>query len=154
MSTSLLKGNSNAWKLLYELFIKYYTLANYGDEPENISKPQQVLCLAYVFDKEVNNGGLDQFFFNSSGNNTHESVGALMAVGAVHAAGILQEAINTWPNESVPKDWEARRNKMEAREEKAQIVWDNCTTQFYKSSESITELLYSYIDSNSEEFGL
>jgi hypothetical protein len=145
-------SNPNAWELLHKLFVKYLVIAEYGDALEKLSKPQATLYLTYEFDKEVKNGSFDQYFFNSSGNNSHEAVGALQTIGAIKTSNLLQECINVWPNQKVPKDWEKRRNAREELEDEAKTVWDNCTTIFYKGGESIPELLFAYIDSKPEEF--
>lgn len=79
----------------------------------------------------MNNGGLDQYFNNIYSNNTHETLDALKIVGAVEAAALLQEAIQTWPGGKVPKNQEARWGVMNEIEEKVEPIWDACTRRFY-----------------------
>ncbi len=152
MSRTLLTGNSKAWDLLFELFADYYSLAEYGDELEKLTNPQRVLCLAYLFDKEVGNGSFDQFFFNSAGNEAHETVEALQTIGAAKTAALLQTAIAVWPDQTVPKDWETRRNVIEVIEAEVEDTWNNCTRKFYRGKESISELLCKYVDANPADF--
>ncbi len=145
-------NNPNAYELLHKLFVKYLVISQYGDELDKLSSSQATLYLTYEFDKEVNNGSFDQYFFNSSGNNAHEAITALQTIGAAQTAVLLQECINVWPEGIVPKDWENRRDAMEMLDEKAKAVWDDCTRRFYQGEESISELLFAHIDSKPEEF--
>jgi hypothetical protein len=147
-----LVGNLNSWELLHELYVKYLVFAEYGDEFQKLTKSQMALCLTYEFDKEVKNGGIDQYFFNSSGNYTHETVKALQTIGAAQTSALLQECINVWPDKIVPKDWENRRDSIQNIDDEAKTVWEDCTGRFYKGDEIIPELLFAYIDSKPEEF--
>jgi uncharacterized protein DUF4375 len=45
------------------------------------------------FESEVNNGGLNQYFFNSSGQNCFETLRYFKQTGKVEEAKILEEAI-------------------------------------------------------------
>jgi hypothetical protein len=57
----------------------------------------RVIYLAGVFDGEVMNGGIHQFFTNSSGRNVRETLAALLAMGATRAAGLLEQAVRIFP---------------------------------------------------------
>ncbi|HEU5163892.1 MAG TPA: DUF4375 domain-containing protein [Chitinophagaceae bacterium] len=46
------------------------------------------------FEAEVNNGGLSQYFFNSSGQNCFETLRYFKQAGKTKEAKILEEAIN------------------------------------------------------------
>ncbi len=58
--------------------------------------------------REHANGGLDQYFFNSSGSRAHDAPEALSALGAAPHAAILQRAIAAFGGH-VPIDTEERR---------------------------------------------
>ena len=65
--------------------------------------PRTIVDLVLDFEDEVNNGGLHQFFNNSSGDNTAETVLALETIGASRMAGILKRAASRFPNGFPPK---------------------------------------------------
>jgi len=46
------------------------------------------------FENEVNNGGLNQYFFNSSGQNCFETLRYFKRTGKMEEAQILEDAIN------------------------------------------------------------
>ena len=53
-----------------------------------------VALAGQLFESEVNNGGLNQYFFNSSGQNCFETLRYFKQTGKVEEAKILEEAIN------------------------------------------------------------
>jgi len=59
---------------------------------------------------EINNGGFDQFFFNSSGDKTAETIAALEVIGASHTAGIVRNAAARFPGGMPPTDRDERQN--------------------------------------------
>src|SRR5690349_14186235 len=60
-------------------------------------------------ESEINNGGFDQFFFNSPGNRTGEIVEALIAIGANHTAGIVKRAAGKFPAGFAPSNRKERQ---------------------------------------------
>ncbi len=73
---------------------------------------ESIVELVAALEMEVNNGGLDQFFFNSAGNHTRETIAALVAIGASHTAGILKAASAKFPDGSAPEDWSRRQAQL------------------------------------------
>jgi len=61
-----------------------------------LSKPEQVFVCVWGLDGEVNNGGFDQYFFNSAGDHALDSPNALLAIRAHVTAKIVQEANALW----------------------------------------------------------
>src|SRR4029453_16024167 len=57
---------------------------------------ERVVHLVSWANFEIANGGLSQFFYNSSGENAEETVEGLKAVGAQQAAESLQAAIKAY----------------------------------------------------------
>jgi hypothetical protein len=59
---------------------------------------------------EINNGGFDQFFFNSAGDKTAETILALEAIGASHTADIVRKAAARFPGGIPPADRDERQD--------------------------------------------
>jgi hypothetical protein len=83
---------------------------------------ERVVYLVWCFAGEVNNGGLAQFFFNSSGEYATETVDALRQVGCSVSARLLERAIALFPN-GVPKDIEERNAAMGSTPETVGATW-------------------------------
>ena len=62
---------------------------------------------------EINNGGFDQFFFNSAGDYTEETIQALIKIGANHTAHIVKKAASKFPDGMPPKDRNTRQELIE-----------------------------------------
>jgi hypothetical protein len=76
---------------------------------ENLSRECQALYLVDLLDREVKNGGFDQFFSNISGRYCDETEWALTEVGAETLLNLLRRARSVFPNGLVPKNDIERR---------------------------------------------
>jgi hypothetical protein len=95
----------------------------YRDSPrqahmERLSPPAQVLFNTGCFAGEIINGGMSQFFSNSSGNRAHETLAALRAVGAVLCVQLLGKALTLFPDGIAPVDRQKRCELLFAFEER------------------------------------
>lgn len=107
-----------------------------------------LLCV--LFESEVNNGGLSQFFSNGSGDMSEETVLALERIGEPNTAELLREALRCFPNGIAPKDRDARNDLMEQLDEKAeeqldkldQIIWEH----------SLSQSCYAFLQAHKNDF--
>jgi hypothetical protein len=58
----------------------------------SLSKPQQAIYLIWQLEAEVNNGGFNQYYFNSSGQFAEVTPDALRLVGATRYANLVERA--------------------------------------------------------------
>ena len=96
-------------------------------------------------EREVNNGGFNQYFCNTSGDNAHETVLSLQDIGATKTADILQQAIDQFPNKSVPKNRDERTRLVEQIEETANDVWNELDQIFYEYEDDLNTLNIQYV---------
>lgn len=75
--------------------------------------PAVVKELVDELESEINNGGFDQFFSNSSGDRFAETIAALRTIGATHTAKIVEAACAKFPGGMPPKDRDARQELLE-----------------------------------------
>ena len=76
---------------------------------ENLSRPCQALYLVDLIDREVQNGGFHQFFWNTSGQFCEQTKWALAELYAKILLSLLERACMVFPAGLVPKDQLARR---------------------------------------------
>jgi hypothetical protein len=95
--------------------------------------------------REINNGGFNQYFSNSTGDTVHETIFSLRAIGADKTAEILQKAIDQFPDKKVPKDRDERTEIVEQIEEVANEVWEELDQQFYKYEDDLNALNIEYV---------
>ena len=68
---------------------------DYENELQNVqrlTKGQQAIFSTWIVEGEVNNGGFNQFYFNSSGQYANMAVEGFETVGAIKFAHLMKEA--------------------------------------------------------------
>ena len=142
----LLIGDTD--KLLSDLDDYLCRLSSYGAALEKLTEPQKTFYFNQLLEKEVNNGGFNQYFYNSSGNFAHETITSLRQINANKTADILQLAIDQFPNAIVPKDRLERQQVLQSIEEKAGEVWERLDQLFYKYEDNLYELSIEFVKQN------
>ncbi|WP_298521191.1 DMP19 family protein [uncultured Kordia sp.] len=121
---------------------------------ESLNDYEKNVLFIGMLEREVNNGGFDQYFFNSSGEYAHETLTALKDINAPKMAAILHQAIKIFPTVPIPKNAEARRECMEKISETITDNWDSLDNEFYQYPENLTELSIEYVKNNKSKFQL
>lgn len=115
------------------------------DNFSNLNEIEKTFIFVDILEAQVNNGGFDQFFFNSSGDFTYEVLEAYENIGAYKTAKIIIEAIKLFPKVPVSKDTETRRIIMQDLSEEISEKWNQLDDQFYKYEENIVTFMIDYI---------
>jgi hypothetical protein len=110
----------------------------------SLTGTERRLCAARGFDGEVNNGGFDQYFFNSTGDDAELALAALQDMGATAAAALLERAMAVFPGGKPPTDREKRWEAMKEMESRSKPVWEKCDSEFYNCKENIDALCLAY----------
>lgn len=124
----------------------------WGEELNKLSPSQRKFYYNQELEREVNNGGFKQFYFNSSGNFAEEVVDSLMAIGANKTFKIVKKANNQFPNGKVPKDRDERQKVLEQIEEKANEAWEKLNQDFYKYEDDLNTLNLEFIKKHIDDF--
>ena len=127
-------------------------LCDYGDNFSKLTDQQKLFYLNQNLEREINNGGFNQYFRNSSGDNSHETILSLKAIGADKTADILQKAIDQFPNKIVPKDRDERTEIVEQIEEEADEVWNDLDQKFYEYEDDLNTLNIEFVKRNKDFF--
>jgi hypothetical protein len=106
---------------------------------------ERVMRLIEKFDGEVNNGGFDQFFRNSAGNETAEMIEALEIIGATAVSSILKRAAQRFPGGVAPRERPAREELMEKISPHTE-GFNDLDQEFYSRNEDLQGLLEKYMD--------
>jgi len=99
-------------------------LCSYGDDMDKLTEQQKQFYYNQCLEREVNNGGFNQYFFNLSGDFAHKTVQSLQTIGANKTSEILQKAIDQFPNSIVPEDRAERQLILEQIQETADLIWE------------------------------
>jgi hypothetical protein len=121
---------------------------------ESLTDPEKVFHLIFWLESEINNGGFEQYFFNSSGNHALDTPAALEEIGAHHTAELVRRAIKLFPGGTPPRDLYQRRKKLEAIDDTIIDKFDKLDTEFYEYNDPLEELQVKYLVKNKDKIKL
>jgi len=149
--SELLKNKNSTEKILaIDTYIN--EKSKYGENIEKLNSCQKTFLFIENLEREINNGGFNQFYFNSSRDFSQETLDALLEIKAQKTAKIVKKANSEFKNGIVPKDRIERLNELELIEEKAEETWNKCDSDFYKYVDNIAELLIDFVIKNKSKF--
>ena len=119
---------------------------------QGLSYPERVVLAVEALEREVNNGGYDQFFVNSSREFAPTIVESLKSIGCDKAASITQKAINALGISELTVG--AIDTAMATDDEHRQTIFGQCDDAYFKSREPIAERLFAFIKANKAGIGL
>jgi hypothetical protein len=140
------------YEKIIEIDERLNEISDYGKNLSKLNSSQQVILIVENLEREINNGGFNQFYFNSSGNHAQITVEYLRKIGADKTAELVEKANLEWPNNRVPTDRTERQAILEQIENKAVQVWEDCDQLFYKYDDDIAGLLMKFINANRTDF--
>ena len=127
-------------------------LCRWGDDMENLTDAQRTFYYNQNLEREVNNGGFNQYFINSSGDFAHETINSLKIIGANRTADILQSAIDQFPDKKVPSDRDERIELVAQVEETANEKWEDLDQKFFEYKDNLNSLNIEYVKKYRTEF--
>ncbi|MEM7331309.1 MAG: DMP19 family protein [Chloroflexota bacterium] len=107
-------------------------------------KTQVGLCI-HMLEAQINNGGFDQYFFNSSGLFVQETVEALELIGAAKTKKLLADAIALSFPDGYPVDPTTHRQAM-VDDESVFDALDELDQKFYAYEEPLYSLVNAFLD--------
>lgn len=127
--------------------------------PGRLSPALRTYYFVVRFDGELVNGGMSQFFSNSAGNHSSETLTALREIGAVLSAELLQKALTIFPNSEAPVDRRRRCDLLFAFEKLDPKFLDALDEVYYQrvlsldteSEEDLTQLIADYLRMHQSE---
>lgn len=117
---------------------------------EKLTDEERVVLAVEALEREVNNGGFEQFFLNSSREFTPIVVDALRRIACNATAELTEEAIGVLGIEG-PVTVEAVESVMDDKNEDVDDRLGNCDDRYYELEEDIAGALLDFIKSNRSE---
>jgi hypothetical protein len=119
---------------------------------EDLTAPQQVLYCCFLFDAEVCNGGIMQFFGNSSGDHAAETLEALKLLGHAEAECALSTAMKLIGPLSREPDRDMRLTAFENRYDELQTAFAPLEKDFYRTNGMFRQRMFLYAAANPQHF--
>ncbi len=123
-----------------------------GERLSALSPEERTAYAVDAFQREVNNGGFEQYLCNSSGALAGELLDALRAVGAERVAEIYRPALAALLTVWLEDEEERRKLLDEVLTERVSERLDQCDERFYECSDDLEQLLYHCIVQNRRSF--
>lgn len=121
----------------------------------NLSAGFQMMYSTWVLEGQVNNGGFNQFFFNSSGQFADMALRSLNLIGASDYYQILRRAIEIHELEKKNLMLQDlyKQGSLKAFSESYKLTHlGECDDAFYQLNDHLSELRINYIRSHPEDF--
>ena len=119
---------------------------------KKLNAHEQVVAAIWELEAEVNNGGFNQYFFNSSGDHSAQALTALEAVGAPKFAALLRQAMSPFPDGRFSPNRNERMKQKEALPASVGKLWSDLDGQFYQYPDNLSQLVLDYCLKNREAF--
>lgn len=110
-----------------------------------LNEKENIIYSIAILEQEVNNGGFNQYFFNSSGELALLTLVSLEKVKATKTKGLLEEAIQVAFNGDIPNDWNKRQEKLLTLDESQTSRLHALDQEFYKYKDNITQMVNDYL---------
>ncbi len=118
---------------------------------EDLSSSEQVFLAIWDLESEVNNGGFEQYYCNSSGDTAFAVLSALEQIGAQAVAKIVSRANSAFPSELPPRNRCERQQLIEEFDSRVQDMLDSLDEEFFGYPDNLTDLLFEFVKLNSSE---
>jgi hypothetical protein len=113
---------------------------------DQLTEEERVILAVEALEREVNNGGYSQFFFNSSREYAPIIVDALRRIGCPNTAQITQEAVEALLKS--PITGEEIENGTWTEDEDRDAALGKCDSRYFEAPENIAESLFAFIKAN------
>lgn len=117
---------------------------------DGLGHAERVFVAIWNLETEVNNGGFDQYLFNSSGDHARFVLDALREVGAGPIADICEQVYGILPGGAPATERDERQGQLEAAEQalgEAELMarFGALEQRFYALEDGLRELLVAYV---------
>lgn len=114
--------------------------------------PQRHFFYASIFRFEVDNGGLAQYFVNSSGDDAHAALAGLEAIEANHAASVLHRAMALFGPDGPSPDRDDRHDQLASLTDEQDDEMEALTAEFFRDEDHVELRLLTYARQHSSDF--
>ena len=118
---------------------------------EGLRPAEQVVYCVDGLERDVNNGGFEQFFLNSPGEYARETEAALRTIGAHHTAALVEQAIAVFPGGPAP-DQDGRAEQVVALSDGARARLDSLSAEFCEYRDDLSGLTRAYVAQHQGDF--
>jgi len=132
-------------KRAVDLVFKRLSLEGY----DSLAPAQKVLVCVWAACGEIDNGGFDQYFFNTSGDWAMDTASAFVAIRANGLASMIRKAVEQFPKGGPSRDRSTRQRQLDNLPLESQFELLELNSQF--DTREVDDLLVAFVEANMEE---
>ncbi len=118
----------------------------------SLTPTQRLWYAVFNFDAEICNGGLSQYFLNSSGENWKEALAGLEAMKTAERAEILREAVTKFGTGGPALDTKKRREQLAALGRKDDKLFEDLNERYFACSPVLEAFTTRYVIDHAQDF--
>jgi hypothetical protein len=118
---------------------------------DSLGPDEQLFFCVWTVEAEVNNGGLDQFYSNNSGDIACFAPEAFRAIGAQRAAALIEEANGMFGDAGPPTDTVARQERLATFGDRDMERLEGLDSAFLEYPDDLSQLLAAYMQAHGYE---
>jgi hypothetical protein len=115
----------------------------------SLSPAHRVVVCVWGACGEIDNGGFEQFFFNTSGDWALETPDAFRAISALELADLVARAAQEFPGGNPSRDLDTRREELDGGSVESLARWLELGSRF--DGRTVDSLLVRFIQNNMDE---
>ena len=119
---------------------------------DNLTEAELTAFVVDGVEREVANGGFNQFYFNSAGDQARETVEALHRVGAHRMAEIVEKANAAFGERGPNPDRDKRQEELDDIGEASEQLWSDLDAEFGDYPDDVPTLMRKYVEENRAAF--
>lgn len=117
-----------------------------------LSHAEQIALCVEGLEREVNNGGFENYFASSAGDHARDCVDALDEVGGHGAAELLRKALAIFGVAGPDPDREERALQLEGLGERVPAKLEPLDDTFFDYADDLAELTRAFVRDNAKAF--
>lgn len=118
----------------------------------SLSEGQRFYSAVFMCDAEINNGGLAQYFVNSSGDHWRDAVSGFKTMGFKERLSIVNEAIALFGGDGPSTDRAIRQKQLSKLYKRDDAIFDALDSRYYKSQEVVEVIASRFVLEKPEAF--
>lgn len=124
---------------------------SHPDEAD-FSAKRRLVHDVFFLDAEICNGGLEQYFVNSSGDDWHSALAGLRTIGLAAAVAVVTEATSLFGKDGPSSDRATRQKQLTRLVRRDEHLFDALNERYYESAEALRIQLMRFILQHRDAF--
>lgn len=117
-----------------------------------LTDQQRLYRAVFICDAEINNGGLSQYFVNSSGDDWRNAMAGFKAMGFSERFSVLTEATGMFGPNGPSPNRSVRQDQLSKLYKRKDTMFDALDTRYYDSTEVVEVFASKYVLAHPEAF--